>query len=110
MREGAWVAIAEQPGDLRNANVALAEILLREAQPQILQHVEEADTFAREAARERAVAQPHALRDIRERRLAMRQQRHHGVLDLVAPVAGADAALRQGLLAIGEQQLIEIGI
>ena len=110
VRECANSFITEEPCDLRDRKVGIAQVVRGEIGAEFTENFTEAQAFRSQPARQRPAAHAKRLRDRAELRLAMWQQRSDRIFDSDLQRTLSGAAIRQRLLAIAEQHLVEIRI
>ena len=104
-REKALVSlIPEQPGDLCDAEFLLGQVARGKVVSKPLQNVRKARVLFTQPARKGPWTHGKLLRDCFDIRPSVREQRRDRVLDACPKRAGA-LAMRQRILAVGEQQL-----
>ena len=108
-REGARFLIPEQPGDLRNAEFLPGQIARGKVVSKPLQNVRKAGVLFTQPARKGPWAHGKLLRDCFDIRLSVRQQRRDRVLN-ARPECVCAPAMRQRIFAVGEQQLVQVGV
>ena len=110
VRECANSFITEEPCDLRDRKVGVAQIMRGEIGAELTENFTEAQAFGSQPPRQRPAAHPKRLRDRAKLRLAMRQERSDRIFDSDLQRTLSGAAICQRLLAIVEQHFVEMRI
>src|SRR5262249_52555079 len=108
--ERARFPITKQPCNLGNGQVLLLQVAFGQIESQIVQHATERDSLGREPPCERSRANAESLRDLRDARLSMRQQRHNSVFGAQSPRPRSCPPAGKRFIAILDQERVEIWI
>src|SRR6185503_8383351 len=110
MRKRADFTITQQPCDFRNAHIAFYEIAACEVGSQGFQQLGERESFRRQAARKRSLAQSELPRNVSRCCLSVRKQWRDRIFNGGLKRAPLYFPMSKSVFAIRNQQVVEVRV
>jgi hypothetical protein len=110
MREGANLAVSQEPGYFRNRQLAIPEVALGESSPQFLLYSGKGYALSQKQAREGAATETKLTRNLRSVGFAVRKQRQNHPLYISTRAVAMRRPTGQRFIGIPAQQFIQVRV